>query len=55
MCQNCLVLLRRGGQTFLSAQSSRPAGGTVILLEGDGKRILRFTSTEGSTDFMAVK
>ena len=42
-----------GGQ--LSFQSSRPASGTVILFEGDGKRILRFTSTEGSTDFTAVK
>ena len=42
-----------GGQ--VSFRSSRPASGTVILLEGDGKRILRFTSTEGSTDFVAVK
>jgi len=42
-----------GGQILF--QSSRPANGTVILLEGDGKRVLRFTTTEGSTDFIAVK
>ena len=42
-----------GGQ--LSFRSSRPATGTVILLEGDGERILRFTTTQGSTDFTAVK
>ena len=42
-----------GGQ--VSFQSSRPANGTVILLEGDGKRVLRFTTTEGSTDFITVK
>jgi len=39
----------------VSFRSSRPASGTVILLEGDGKRVLRFTSTEGSTDFTALQ
>jgi len=43
-----------GGQISFQS-SSRPAKGTVILLEGEGRRVLRFTASEGSTEFIAVK
>lgn len=50
------VIHMSGGQAVYQPDRA-PAGGTVTLFEGDGKRVLRFSSASatGSVDFTPTK